>query len=278
VADWRSSRDVAQPPDSRRPDPRPGRGALLKVGRLGLALLAVTAVWVGLALHPQPLFAYSMRRSNLVLYARDPFPPPTAPLLEEVLRRVSRSPLYDATRIHRVFLCDRVALFTLLTLWDHNAGGVTQIYFDGNVFIRPSSIVRDTVTGPSGKEATGERTLAYFLAHEITHAMTADRIGRWRYHRLAAFQQEGYADYVAFNHRVDLARGRTALARAAPEMDPRRSGLYARHALLVAYLLDQRRLTVYQLLARPLDPSAVEAELRQQLPDLPTPSPTPTRD
>ena len=77
------------------------------------------------------------------------------------------------------------------------------------------------------------------IAHEVTHAMTADRIGRWRYFHLAAFQQEGYADHVAFARPgpFDFARGRALLERDAPEMNPRRSGLYLRHEMTAVYLL-----------------------------------------
>jgi len=132
----------------------------------------------------------------------------------------------------------------------------------GNVFLRPSNVARGTLIGPSGDEKTGERTLGYFIAHEVTHAMTADRVGRRGYHRLAAFQQEGYADYVGFGHHVDLARGREALERGAPEMIPKQSGLYARYELLVAYLLERRGMTVADLLGRGADPREVRAELR----------------
>jgi hypothetical protein len=243
-------------------------------GRAGVGVVALAVAWLVLAVHPQPLFAYSARRSNVVLHARAPLPPQATALLDDVVRRVSRSPLYQPARVHHVFLCDSRALFGLFALWDHNVGGVTQVYLGGNIFVRPASIVRGTVTGPLGNEATGQRTLTYFIAHEITHAMTADRVGRWRYHRLAPFQQEGYADYVAFDHhlhRLDVARARDALERDVPEMNPRRSGLYARHELLVAFLLDQGRLSVDQLLAHPLDATQVEAELRQepQLPPVP---------
>ena len=115
---------------------------------------------------------------------------------------------------------------------------------------------------PLGQDTPGERTLAYFIAHEVTHAMTADRIGRWRYFHLAAFQQEGYADHVAFARPLDLARAREALVRDAREMDPRRSGLYLRHEMLIAYLLERRGMTVDELLARPLDPAPLLAALR----------------
>jgi hypothetical protein len=229
--------------------------------RLGLALAAVVAAWLALAIHPQPLFAYSARRANVVLHARAPLPPQAGPLLDEVVRRAARSPLYDPARVHHVFLCDTPSLFALFTLWDRKAGGVAQIYFTGNVFIRPTNLARGRVIGPSGDEKGGERTLAYFLTHEVTHAMTADRVGRWRYARLRAFQKEGYADYVGFDHRVDFARGREALLRDDPEMSPKRSGLYRRYELMVAHLLERRGLTVPELLAAPLDPREVETDL-----------------
>lgn len=229
--------------------------------RAGLLLAAALGAWLTLVIHPQPLFAYSAQRANVVLHTRAPLPPEATPLLDEVVRRVSRSPLYDPARVHDVFLCDTPSLFAFFTLWNRRVGGQTQPQFVGNVFVRPSSIARNRVIGPSGDDKPGERTLAYFIAHELTHAMTGDRVGRWRYAHLAAFQVEGYADYVAFDHRLDLARGRAALEREDAEMSPSRSGLYKRYELMVAYLLERRGMTVDQLLARPMDRRQVETEI-----------------
>jgi hypothetical protein len=229
--------------------------------RVVLGVLTLLAGYLTLVVHPQPLFAHSAQRANVVLHARAPLPPETGPLLDEVVRRVSRSPIYDPTRIHHVFLCDTPSLYAFFTLWGRRSGGVTQPQFVGNVFIRPSHIVHDRVIGPSGDEKPGERTLAYFIAHEVTHAMTGDWVGRWRYAHLAAFQLEGYADRVAFDHKVDLAAGRAALVRDEAEMSPSRSGLYKRYELMVAYLLERRGMTVDELLSRPMDRRRVEAEL-----------------
>ena len=226
-----------------------------------LTMVGAAGVWLALILHPQPLFAYSAQRANVVLYTRAPMPPQTGPLLDEVVRRISRSPLYDARRTHHVFLCETRTLFGFLTVTGYRAGGVAHAELGGNVFIRPFSIERGTVTGPSGQEKTGERTLAYFIAHEVTHAMTADRTGRWRYRQLSAFQVEGYADYVGFGRPLDLAREREALVEDAPEMSTRRSGLYKRYELLVAYLLERRGLSVDELLAGRLEQRQIEDEL-----------------
>lgn len=231
------------------------------LGRAGIALLAVIAGWVALAVHPQPLFAHTAERHNIVLHARAPLPAEAGPLLDDVARRVARSPIYDPARIHHVFLCDTPGLFALFALWDRNVGALSMWHLGGNVFIRPHSILRNSVIGPRGDEKRGERTLAYYIAHELAHTMSADHVGHRRYFNLAAFQQEGYADYVAFARPVDLAAGRAALARGDKQMSPSRSGLYKKYELMVAHLLERRGLTVDDILLLPLNRRAVEHDL-----------------
>lgn len=228
-----------------------------------MVVVAVAAGWLGLVLHPQPLFAYTARQDNIVLHARRPFPAATQPLLNDVLRRVSASPLYDRGRVHDVFLCDTPALYDALALWAYKSGGVTQTLANGHIFIRPYDIQRGTVFGRNGEVKNG-RPLAYFIAHEVTHAMTADHIGRWNFHRLAAFQKEGYADHVAFARPLDWRAERVALIQETPEMNPSQSGLYRRYELLVDYLLERRGMSVDQLLAGPLDRQVIEAQLRAE--------------
>src|SRR6478752_10258835 len=210
---------------------RPQRRWLSLLRRAAIGFLAASFGYVALVVHPQPLFAHSAGRGNIVLHARQPLPPESTALLDDALERIRRSPLYDAQRVHHVFLCDTPPLFALFTLWNHNAGGVTAIWANGNVFIRPASVRRGRVVGASGVEKGGERTLAYYVAHEITHAMTADRIGRLAYRELAVFQVEGYADYVAFVRPVDVGQGRRQLLAGNADMDPQGSGHYDRYRL-----------------------------------------------
>jgi hypothetical protein len=231
------------------------------VRRVAWGGAALVAGYLALVVHPQPLFAYTLQRGNIVLHARQPLPAEATPMLDDALARVSRSPLYDAARTHHVFLCGTSALYDFFALWKYKSGAVTHDWLWGNVFIRPTNVQRGRVIGRSGLEKGGERTLAYFVAHEVTHAMTADRIGRWRLSRLAAFQREGYPDYVAFARPVDLARGRADLLTNTADMDPRRSGHYDRYRLLVGYLLQQRHLSVDDLHARPLDRAETERQL-----------------
>jgi len=240
---------------------RSARGIAVAPWRVGLVVLLGLAGWLLLGLYPEPLFAHQLRRGSVVLHARVPLEAKAGSLLEEAVRRLARSPLYDPKAVHHVYLCDTPELFAFFEPLHPNVGGVARWPFGGNVFIRPFDLERGTVIGKAGKEKTGERNLVYFIAHEVTHAMTADAIGRFRYAQLAAFQVEGYADYVAFARAVDFAAGRAALAREDPEMNARRSGLYRRHELLVAWLLERRGLSAAQLLSGPLDARAVEREV-----------------
>jgi hypothetical protein len=199
------------------------RGLLSAAG----ALVALLAAWLALVIHPQPLFAHSLERGPVVLYAREPFPESAAPMLEEALRRLSRSPFYDAKQRHAVFLCDGRALYRFLTL-AAKGRGITSPF--GNVFI-----------DAAGVRAKGG-DLAYFVAHELTHALVQSRFGYFSQRKLAPFQREGYADYVAF-------------------ADTPPSGPYLHYRRLVAHLLERRGLTAEQLLSKPLDRARVERDL-----------------
>jgi hypothetical protein len=63
--------------------------------------------------------------------------------------------------------------------------------------------------GASGKEVPTERTLTYFLTHEITHSLGAVALGRPGYWKLNEWKREGYADVAgkagAFNFTEQFA-------------------------------------------------------------------------
>ena len=112
----------------------------------------------------------------------------------------------------------------------------------------------DRLIGPSGTPVPGERTLTYFITHEIMHTLIADELGALAYWRLPDWKDEGYSDHVAkgasfhFDHAIEQLRS------GDREMDPRRSGLYLRYNLLVAYLLEQKGISVHEMLNQEFEP------------------------
>ncbi len=228
--------------------------------RAMLVASAVVLSYVGLLLRPQLVFAHETRSGNVVLHSRAALPPRALDIAERARQRAARSPFYDHQATYDVFFCDTPTLFALFARNDYRVGGVAS-GLTHDIFLRPAHVDRDRIVGPSGVEASGDRTLTYFIAHEITHVMVMRRVGLIRYLRLRTWQREGYADYVAKAGAFDSSAALLGLRTQAPELDPRRSGLYDRYHLLVAYMLDHEGMTPEDLMAAPIDPLAIEGLL-----------------
>ena len=229
--------------------------------RAALLAAALLAAYVAIFLFPQPLFAHEARVPNVVLHAPAPLPPSATAIAAAARARLAASPFFDAADTYDVFLCDTPARFAWFAPLHPGVGGIAYTALNGDVFLRPSRPDDDRLVGPSGTAVPGERTLTYYVAHEITHVMVARRIGRVAYHRLAVWQQEGYADYVAKAGAFDYVATLRDFRAGARALDPAASGLYLRYHLLVAYLLEQRGLSPAALLGAPMSSAPVERAL-----------------
>lgn len=231
--------------------------------RILLFAVGVLGLYIALLLRPHTLFAYEVRADNIVLHAREPLPPRAQRIAEAVLARVATSPFYSASDTYDVYLCDTSELFAFVSVLHPRAGGVSQIYLTGNAFIRPSIVEDDRLIGPGGNLVPGERTLTYFIAHEVTHTMVARRLGRLAYYRLEAWQQEGYADYVGKARTdFDFEAALRAYRRGDAQLDPARSGLYMKYQLMTEYSLDVLGQSPEELLALQRPKQPIEAALR----------------
>jgi hypothetical protein len=128
-----------------------------------------------------------------------------------------------------------------------------------HVFLRESDLDNDRLIGPSGQPVAADRPLSYFIAHELMHVANARAVGRWRYARMPQWVDDGYADYIARD--IDLGDALTKMKQGARELDPRRSGLYLRYHLMVAYLLNKNQMDVRGLLTAAPARENVEAQL-----------------
>jgi hypothetical protein len=236
------------------------RRALRRATRVGL-FLVLLALGYPLALcYPQPWFPHHAHLGRVALYSDQPLPAAITPILATVNRRLAASAIDDPTLTHQVFLCSDRRRFAFFTNVRYRVGGVNYWYLNRNSFLRPAHVEANRLIGPSGREVPGDRTLAYFITHEVTHGLTVARIGRRAFWRLPAWVTEGYADYVG-KGRLDVPAALAELKASAPEMDPQRSGLYLRYHLLVAYLLDVRKVPVQELLEGRFDRGQVEREV-----------------
>jgi hypothetical protein len=225
------------------------------------ALLA--AVAVGVLAFPQPLFAYQVEYGQLQLWSDQPFDERQGRrVLDDIADRIAASPLALGANTHRIFVINTEWRRRLVFLWNYGAGGVNY-YPLRNVFIRQSDINGDRVLRDAGP-VLPPRTLAYFGAHEIGHSLIGDRIGMFANWRLPVWIREGLADYVGFGGKTDIDALTQALLAGDPDLDPRRSGLYARYRLLVAFMIEREGWSVEQLLGSHMSQDEAERRLLAQ--------------
>ena len=234
---------------------------LLKIA-LG-CFVAIVLLW-GLLSFPKAFFHTSARANNLALYSDQPFASERGKqVMEKAVAKLSTSPLYSAQQDHTVFICNARWRQRLFFTYVYGVGGVNYYPFTTNVFLRDSIIEENCLIGPSGQRVPGERTLDYFIAHEITHTLTGQAVGGVAYHRLPQWVREGYADYVGKGAAFNYDEAWRALLAGDPKMDYAKSGLYWRFNLLVAHLLDKQHWSVQRLLTEALEQQVIENQVRE---------------
>jgi hypothetical protein len=234
----------------RRPAPRGRRRWPPRLAAAGAILIAV---FLAVIYFPQPLFAHHLRYEQYDLWSDRPIPPQAAAaVLDDATRRLARSPLWSPGQRFSVFICNdnwRLALYS--QRFSGRMGGVTDMNFTRNVFLRSADIAANRLIPPHPGADMSDRPLSYYVAHEITHALESRSFGRGTAARYPHWLLEGYADYIGKGGDFDYAKNLALLKARAPELDFKRSGLYRVYHLEVADYLDRRHMTVAQLFAAP---------------------------
>lgn len=230
--------------------------------RVVAALAAVALAYLALLRHPEVLFRQSVTVDNLTLWSDEPFDPAAGRRVLTLARDLLRASPIDRPRDRaRVFVCNRPWREHLFFLWQRG-GGINRAPLTDAVFLRRADPSRDVVYGRSGRASTsGGRSMHYFVAHEVAHSLIYGALGFRRERALPAWVREGYADYVGRGAGLDFAQALAAFRAGDETMDPKRSGLYLRYHLRVAYLLDRRGLGLAQLFATRLTGDEVDRAL-----------------
>lgn len=231
------------------------------MGRAVPAIALGAIAYLGVLAMPAPLFAYAVAGRSIVLHSDAPLPPEAQGLVDRSEALARRSPLFDPARTYDVYLCASRWRWRLLSFGNSRAAAIT-LPVTGDVIVREGHVERNRTVQASGQEEPGERTLDYVVAHEVTHAMTADFLGPLGMYRLPAWVREGYADYVGRGSGFDFADARAALVGGPRDPARAQGGQYLTYTLLSAQLLEREGWTVPELLIAPPDRRAVEARVR----------------
>lgn len=218
------------------------------------ALAAIVFAYAIVLAFPQPLFQYYTAHRNFEVWSDAPIDPAIASVLDDATRRLATSELYDGTQRFRVFFCNEPwRLWLYSQRFTDRLGGAADTWLTRNVYIRASDIAANAIRspGPGPILDAADRTLSYYIAHEAAHVLTSRAFGRLAALTHPAWLIEGYADYVGKGGAFDFEANRALLIAGDARLDYAQSGLYRGFHLLVALLLDKRKLSIRSVFADP---------------------------
>lgn len=231
----------------------------MRIGVTGV--VAAVAGYLVLLAVPYPFFSWRATHGNITVYSDRPIADAIGPLLAAAESRIQKAEIHDPRLVHRIFICNDSARFLLFASYQYRVGGVNYSFLNHNVFLRAADIEHNRLIGPTGQAVPGERTLVYFLAHEMTHSLESNYLGRIAYAQLPQWKREGYADMIGRGGEFDYAAQLAAFRRGDTAMDYGRSGLYLRFQLMCEYVMKARGWSASELLRNKVDERDIEAEL-----------------
>lgn len=208
--------------------------------------LSMVFIYLFLLVNPNSLFAHKYEYRNFKVYADQAITENIDFVIDDAISRLEKSDLYEATDQFDVYLCNDSWRFRFFTR-NGNAGGVVNFLISPNIFIRESSIETNQIIPPGGWMYSREdRPLSYFIAHEAVHSLQRKH-NTFLQFSTPPFILEGYADYIAKKPNFDYERYEKLYLENDPMMNPQ-SGLYLRYHLYVAYLIEKKSYSFFDII------------------------------
>lgn len=218
---------------------------------LFVLVLIAGLLYTGLLLFPSILFAHKVEYKHYSVYSDEKIDENIYFILDDATKRISKSELYDSTLHFSIFICNQLWKFKIFAQGNKYAGAITHYHLTGNIFFRPCDISNNEIIPPGGRKSAyhpftfADRPLSYYFAHEMTHELEANYLGRLNF-SIPTWLTEGYCDYIGKSGNFDFNENLKRLYQNAPDLDPKQ-GLYKYYHLLIAYLLDKKEMTIKQV-------------------------------
>src|SRR6056297_605321 len=202
---------------------------------LVLTLAAYGGLFAALA-WPDPLFRQARGGGLVTFHATEPLPPEATVLAEQVTAAFAASPLGLPAHEVDIWLVDEGWPVRIFFAGSSRASGLTYpVASTRNVFLRHANIEANRLRR-GAMVVPPPRTLSYYLIHEITHLMVAERVGAWRIVRMPRWVNEGFADYVALG---PAPPGMVELAASGARLPASVWGTYGQERVCVTLALER---------------------------------------
>jgi len=208
-----------------------------RVGLVGFFVTLTSYVALCLALaYPGALYSHARGNAAVTFHSVAPLPPEAERVADEVMAAFVGSPLGLPSHPVDIWMVEEGWQVRLFFVGSPTAAGLTYpVISTRNVFLRYVDLERGVLSF-EGMFVPPPRTLRYYLVHEITHLMLAERVGRLGIVDVPVWINEGFADYVALGPAdPEMVR----LAEAGQPLPRRDFGSYPHERVCVTLALER---------------------------------------
>lgn len=214
------------------------------VGKIVLGILLIGAVYVLTLCYPQPFFPNKLTVGFVTVYSDEPIPVDAmTTILETAEERLRKSVLYRPGVHQTIFIANNPWRWRYFSNINYMVGGLDYVMFNHTIFLRKVDIPSNRLYGPSGKVSGGERTLDYYMTHEMTHALEFQSMPWYRYPIQTNWVLEGYCEYIGHGSQPY----ETALDTYLHVPENKGEKYYTRVRTMVTYLLEVEKLPIADL-------------------------------
>ena len=224
------------------------------------------AVYLVLLANPTVVFAHKIEYKQFTVWSDRPIEPGWNDVLDDAVRRLETSELYDKSIPIRIFVCNnpwRLQIFTRST----SVGGFADTFFTRNIFLREVVAANNQLIPPYGTLAEAQaRPLSYFVAHEVIHVFQSRHFGRTVSISSPTWLVEGYADLIAKAGDFDFEKNLKLFKEDHPIMNrsQAKSGLYNRYHLMTEHVISSQTKSIVEIFQSPPLEEVVVSELKSR--------------
>ncbi|MFZ2025418.1 MAG: hypothetical protein WAV51_03990 [Microgenomates group bacterium] len=214
------------------------------IGKSILVILGVGFVYALTLCFPEFAFKNKMTVGFVAVYSDEEIPvAEMTVILETAESRLQKSVLYKPSTHQRIFIANNPIRWRYFTNINYKTGGINYVPLNHSIFLRKVDVKNNRLYGPSGKISGGDRTLDYYMTHEMTHTLEYQSMPRYKYPFKTNWVLEGYCEYVAHGSQ----NYETVLDKYLHTPENKGEKYYTRARTMVTYLLEIEQLPVSSL-------------------------------
>jgi len=212
------------------------------LGKIILIIIVLAAIYILTLCFPEPFFKNKVTVGNITVYSDEEIPVEINEIVRTAESRIQKSAIYKNEK-QRIFIANNLIRWNYFSNTNHKAGAISYVYFINNIFLRKVDIKNNRLYGPSGKAAGGDRTLAYFMAHEMTHRLEFQSMPWYKYSIKENWIQEGYSEYIGH----DSQNYETSLKYYLEVPENAGAKRYTKLRAMTAYLLEKEKINMVDI-------------------------------